>query len=474
MQITRSDIKLFPNPAKVILKYLDLRTGERIRSLISSIMRLDDSEVQVIYEATKREFVQRHDIKLKDDNGQTNTYFRRSLLGNFKHIEHFVKTANDLSEVRKLLIGAYFTHEYTIEAAALFNPSIVPHPDQSEVEDGSLRFILSLRATGEGHISSIEFRTGTVDAHGKIKMEPESPYALTPEKINSKHKKEFITKRLPSTTADSIGKLPEEVSLEGVEKLELSNNTAAVISHVFDTNYDIRFNNAGPLSERVIFPNARSEKMGMEDVRFVKFEDGDRTKYYGTYTAYDGFSIHSQLIETGDFNEFQIRKLYGDAVDDKGMGLFPRKINGKYAMIGRQGGAELSIMFSEDLYFWDHYEKLEVPLSYWMFTQIGNCGSPIETDHGWLLITHGVGPIRKYSIGACLLDLDDPSKVIGCLDEPLLAPQEDERNGYVPNVVYSCGSLVHNGNLILSYAMSDSITGFAVVSLDELIDRLKS
>ena len=247
---------------------------------------------------------------------------------------------------------------------------------------------------------------------------------------------------------------------------------ASVLTDIIDSNYDLKFIHQGPLYERVIFPSAKCEAMGMEDARFVNFKDQGKSCYYGTYTAYDGRSIRSQIIETTDFINFKIRSLYGQAINDKGMALFPRKINGKYAMISRQGGEDISIMFSDNIHFWHKSVKLEVPLKHWKFTQIGNCGSPIETDHGWLLLTHAVGPLRKYVIGACLLDLEDPSRVLGSLIEPLMMPNREEREGYVPNVLYTCGAMIHNEELILPYAMSDSSTGFARVPMAQLLEKL--
>ena len=284
------------------------------------------------------------------------------------------------------------------------------------------------------------------------------------------------TKHIPEFNPEVLDSLPEHFEVNelkaSIEKINADSIEASVLTDLIDSNYNVRFVHQGPLSERVIFPNAKCEKMGMEDVRFVSFKDQDDSCYYGTYTAYDGTSIKSQLIKTNDFIEFKIRSLHGRAVDDKGMALFPRKINGKYTMISRQGGEEVSIMFSDNIHFWNQSEKMHIPLKHWKFTHIGNCGSPLETEHGWILLTHAVGPLRKYVMSACLLDLEDPSRVLGSLNEPLMRPNNMEREGYVPNVLYSCGSLIHGDELILPYAMSDISTGFATVPLRGLLEKL--
>jgi predicted GH43/DUF377 family glycosyl hydrolase len=320
--------------------------------------------------------------------------------------------------------------EYSIESAALFNPSIVIHPDQANLFAGSIRFIISLRATGEGHISSIVFRTGIIDRDNSILLEPNSKYA-----------------DLPAVQREESGK---------------------------DSNYTIRFHPDQKLSERVIFPVLKNESKGIEDARFVRFvgDDGEVT-YYATYTAYDGFTILPQLIETKDFLAFRIITLAGRAVKNKGMALFPHKIGGKFVMLSRQDGENNRIMFSDYLNVWDDADLIQEPVSPWEFIQIGNCGSPLETKRGWLVLTHGVGPMRQYSIGAILLDLKNPGKMIARLENPLLTPTEEEREGYVPNVVYSCGSLICNNTLILPYAMSDITSGIATVDVDDLINCMQ-
>ena len=328
--------------------------------------------------------------------------------------------------IQRQLVGAYFLSEYSFEASALFNPSIVPHPDQSGTTAGALRFILSLRAVGEGHVSSLTFRTGLVDTDGTVSIDP--------------------TARLASNPAvQHLGSGPggEDVA--------------------------VTFRSSEDISERVIFPITESQSNGIEDAHFVKFEHSERTVYYATYTAYSGRAIRSEIIETSDFVTFRFSALRGSASHNKGMALFPRKIDGRFAMIARQDNENLYLIYSDDLYTWDGGTPILKPAAPWEFIQIGNCGSPIELDEGWLLLTHGVGPVRKYSIGAALLDKNDPTKVLGRLDEPLLRPAPSEREGYVPNVVYTCGAMRHGDQIIFPYAISDSYSNIATIDIRSLL-----
>jgi predicted GH43/DUF377 family glycosyl hydrolase len=333
------------------------------------------------------------------------------------------------SKIQRQLIGAYFLNEYSFEASALFNPSIVPHPDQSGAPKGGLRFILSLRATGEGHVSSLTFRSGTISADGSLRVDPTARLASSP--------------RIRQSASDS-------------DYIELT------------------FKPEEDLSERVIFPVTESQSNGIEDARFVQFSDGGRKTYYATYTAYNGRAIRSEMIETDDFTSFRLAPLRGEAARNKGMALFPRKIGGKYAMIARQDNENLYLIYSDDLYTWDGGQAMLKPEFPWEFVQIGNCGSPIELDEGWLLLTHGVGPVRKYSIGAALLDKADPSKVLARSHEPLLRPEPSEREGYVPNVVYTCGAMRHNDQIILPYAVSDTFSNFATINISTLLNAMQS
>ncbi len=490
MLVNRIPLKLIPDPSRVILQFLDLGRNERKVSLVQKVLTLSEEEVDQILNKVIEEFEHRHPYFDKATEGfeSGHSYFKNALILHYSRVKEFISRDTNLSEKRKYLIGSYFTKEYSIESAALFNPSIVPHPDQTNLEPGSLRYILSLRATGEGHISSIEFRTGTIDKNNQIQLNKCAQYAVQAGGKAKIFTKEFLEPRvryIHGFDNHALEIIPDEFSKkEIIDTLASAENDSSTpesiilglreIVDILDSNYDIEFHNHSPISERVIFPRSWSESMGMEDARFVKFNDNGQSKFYGTYTAYNGSSFKTQFIETDDFANFKIRTLHGDSVNDKGLALFPRKINGKYAMISRQGGEEISIMFSNDLYFWEKHQTLNVPLKHWEFVQIGNCGSPIETEDGWILLTHAVGPLRKYVMSACLLDLNDPSKVLSSLDEPLMTPRPEEREGYVPNVLYSCGAITHNNELIIPYAMSDSASGFATLSVRKLLDKLTS
>lgn len=334
------------------------------------------------------------------------------------------------TKIQRQLVGAYFVHEYSFEASALFNPSIVAHPDQSGAPAGGRRFILSLRAVGEGHVSSLTFRSGSMATDGSVSVDPPARLAAIP--------------RLASRTPAPDG---EEV--------------------------EVMFEPEGDISERVIFPVTVSQSNGIEDARFVEFDDGGRKTFYATYTAYSGTAIRSELIETHDFISFKMSPLSGTAAGNKGMALFPRRIGGKYAMIGRQDNENLYLIYSDDLYSWDGGEAILMPKFPWEFVQIGNCGSPIELDEGWLLLTHGVGPVRKYSIGAALLDKADPSNVLARSTEPLVRPDPSEREGYVPNVVYTCGAMRHRDLIVLPYAVSDTFSNFATIKIDALMQSME-
>ena len=333
------------------------------------------------------------------------------------------------SLLQRQLIGAYFLHEYSFEAAALFNPSIVAHPDQSGAPEGGLRFILSLRAVGEGHVSSLTFRAGSIAANGDVTIDPTSRIATT-----------------PAIQISKFGSAGNQVALS--------------------------FAPFGDISERVIFPITETHWHGIEDARFVAFHDGGQRTFYATYTAYSGDAIRSELLETTDFVNFRLMPLSGTAAQNKGMALFPRKINGKFAMIARQDNENLYLVYSDDLNSWSGGTAILKPEFPWEFVQIGNCGSPVELDEGWLLLTHGVGPVRKYSIGAVLLDKADPSKILARSREPLVRPEPSEREGYVPNVVYTCGALRHAERIILPYAVSDTSSHFATIKIAALMQAM--
>lgn len=475
MKETKINKKLFSDSHRVILQFFNPGSPARINNVIDRVLSLTESETALQLEKIMNDFSTRH-LNFKD-----------KLLDNFNNICNYIDYPESFSLERKLLIGAYFSKEYSIEAAALFNPSIIPHPVQGDLKPGMLRFILSLRAAGEGHISSIEFRTGIIDENNKIFFDTPSRYADLPKKNEQKlYTKQFLKERIKVENIEQkefIDDLPEQFTKQEIKdilsKYLLNKDSGNPISFedsvvgIIDSNYDINFDSSTSVSERVIFPQSVNESVGMEDARFVKFTgDVGEENYYATYTAYNGRTFGTQLIETKDFLKFNIRTLHGSGVKDKGMALFPRKINGKYVITSRQGGENLYIMFSDDLHTWNDFKLLRMPKEPWEFVQLGNCGSPIETKEGWLLITHAVGPFRKYSISACLLALNDPSKVIGTLKSPLIEPDENEREGYVPNAIYSCGSIIHNDELIIPYAMADSYIGFTKISVDELLKNI--
>jgi len=453
---------------------------ERIIKILGRILTLSEKEVKKELTQVITEFEVRHQR------------LRIFFLNRFEKMKKHLLTDQVLSEERKLLIGAYFTQEYSLESAALFNPSMIWHPDQSDLPEGSRRFIVSLRATGEGHLSSITFRSGVINKENDITINAPTFYVTTSENYtNPVYEKILFERKL--LELDLLNDFAKQVmsSLEDNFTLTDLENSIKILIRPFKnkggeneliangilslalSNYEIQYSPDQGLSERIIFPHSPSEMNGIEDARFVEFtdENGERI-YYATYTAFDGKVIFPQLLETKDFLNFKISTLNGPEIKNKGMALFPRKINGLYAMISRQDNENIFLMYSEHLHFWYTKQLILKPTYPWEFVQLGNCGSPIETEAGWLVLSHGVGAMREYSIGAFLLDKDDPSKVIGRLEEPLLTPNENEREGYVPNVVYSCGGAIYGDELIIPYAMSDHASSFAKVNLNELLKKL--
>ena len=482
IEVQRTNVLLRPDPARVLLRPFRPTTDQRAIKICERVLALTEREVSVLLEEVLGEFGGRH-LKIDD--------FLKRRCGQARH---YLPAGHKLSEKRELLLGAYFTHEYSLEAAALFNPSIVPHPDQSDLPPGSLRFVLSLRATGEGHISSVTFRTGILDADCNISINEPTRYCLEPEQApNVAYEKQLFERKLRElglagefcrqllqNLGDifTLDELRTGVTLAvaqlGAEHTHEAEAIARQVLILAQSNYEVQFVPGSRLSERVLFPVTPSQSNGIEDARFVLFTDDDgKQKYCATYTAYDGRLILPQFIETPDFLHFKFITLNGPAVQNKGMALFPRKINGQFAMLSRQDYENIYIMFSDHLHFWHSPQPIVKPMAAWEFIQIGNCGSPIETDAGWLVLSHGVGPMRKYCIGAFLLDRDDPTKVIGRMRGPLIKPNNSEREGYVPNVVYSCGSLVHRGQLIIPYAMSDHAATFATLPLDGVLAAME-
>lgn len=480
MRVQRTGIVLKPNNSRVVIRPFELSNESRIERIVARIAALSEAEVEVQLEQVMRDFRERHP--------RTRDFF----LHRFERVRGFALTDRPISESRQLLIGAYFTQEYALESAALFNPSMVWHPDQTGVPSGGRRFILSLRATGEGHISSITFRSGTIDSECRIRMDEPTRYVAAPELVpNALYEKPLFHRKLtelgingPMTdqTLAALGDAFTLADLDRVLKAVLASNRTRQrefepIAHTMRllarANYEVRFDPKLDVSERIIFPSSPAETNGIEDARFVLFtrQDGSRV-YYATYTAYDGRVTLPQMVETDDFLHFKMSTLNGPEVKNKGFALFPRMVHGMYAMLSRQDNENLYLMYSDQPYFWHAKTLIAKPTFPWEFIQLGNCGSPIETEAGWLVLTHGVGAMRKYAMGAILLDLDDPCRVIGRLSKPLLEPDANEREGYVPNVVYSCGAALMGRNLIIPYAMSDYASSFVTVSLDELIDEL--
>ncbi len=484
VRLNRKPLIFYPTPSRTIARFY-FTDDEKARQVIQKVLQLSHEEVYVELQKILRDFSTRH--------RQITKVFEN----NFQNILHLFKNLkvkpDSLSEDMKLLIGAYFTHEYSVEAAAYFNPSIVEHPDQHALQAGEKRVVVSFRATGEGHISSIVFREGVIDADNNLHFKEPGNLDEMPQCIKRTvyNKKTFIRKLdemdihkdIVNVVLDKLkskftyGELQAGISetLKDVTLTPTKRKVIEEINWVADSHYEITFSLDTALSERVIFPISYSESNGIEDARFVRFIDDDgEVIYYATYTAYNGYTILPKLIATKDFYYFKFLPLNGKYAQNKDMALFPRKINGKYAMVGRYDGVNNYIMFSDKVTLWKEARLLQQPTFPWEFIQIGNSGSPIETPEGWLLITHGVGPMRRYSLGAVLLDLDHPEKVIGHLRNPLMMPNEKEREGYVPNVIYSCGSIIHNNELIIPYAMSDYASSFVSVPLQALLDELKN
>ena len=481
--VVRKNIKFTPDSSRVVTRFF-MSGDQRTQELVGRIMAMDEQQVGLTLEQIFRGFARRH----------------RNLSSVFlKHFENIRRIIDEmqidytmLSEGRKMLIGSYLTMEYSIESSAFFNPSIVEDFDHSSLEAGEKSVVISFRATGEGHVSSIVFRRGILDKDNNLRMMRSGDDI---EKAEVSHKMIFNKKRIMSKLAEMhtqdiyssiLNDLPEQFEYAAFKELLknelehklLSKEKREAFEEVIwlvDSFYDIHFKLDSDISERVIFPLFDTESRGIEDARFVRFVDDDNSEsIIGTYTAYNGHSILSKLITTEDFYTFRVMPLHGDGSQGKGMALFPKKINGKYAMLARIDGVNNYLMYSSHINEWKEPKIIQRPKYAWEFTQIGNCGSPLWTTEGWLVITHGVGAMRRYCIGASLFDLDDPSKEIGRLREPLLTPLEDEREGYVPNVVYSCGSMIHNNSLILPYAVSDYASTYAVVDLIELLNALKN
>ena len=481
IKVKRKKKKILGDSSRVIARLHIPDNAYRISKIIQRIVDLPEATVENLFEQIMLDFSERH------------KNIKRVFELHLNKVKEYVPWDTEISKTKEALIGAYFTMEYSIESAALFNPSIVPHPDQSHLDKGSMRFIMSLRATGEGHVSSIVFRSGRLDQDNTILFDPISDYVETPDlHLDLDYDRHLFQQKLTEMdvsneiTAYLLDHLPEIFTYKELrEKIEAlisqpvftvarQNETFEVMYWLTNSNYETSFRSDNRISERVIFPVSKNESSGIEDARFVQFtDDNGEVTYYATYTAYNGFIILPQLIETKDFIKFNILTLNGKAVQNKGMALFPRKIDDRYVMLSRQDGENNHIMFSDNIHFWQESKIIQEPTLPWELIQIGNCASPLETDDGWIVLTHGVGPMRQYCIGAMLLDLENPARIIARLEEPLLAPREEEREGYVPNVVYTCGAIIHNNELVIPYAMSDIMSGIATVGVSDLINCMQ-
>ena len=482
---TRKEDTFLPDPTRVIARFF-YTTDERSTNIVRRVLAMPDHEVDSVLNHVLRGFSKRH---------RSITTILEAHFNKLTHLfEQLEINPHKINRKRKMLLGSYFTKEFSIESAAFFNPSVVEDPYQSQLSPGEKRVIFSFRATGEGHISSLVFRSAIIDKEGNLSVEPVGNMLAEADRIKRHvYKKSTFIKELKAmydieNDISSVfvlenlgdrftyGELRSAVE-ETRRAHKLSSNKELIINQMMwlaRSHYEIDFSMDSAISERVIFPIAKSEKSGIEDARFVKFTDDDgEITYYATYTAYDGNTILSKLLETKDFYHFKGLPIHGELVHNKGMALFPRKINGKYAMLCRVDGVNNYISYSDNINLWNEARLIQKPEYPWELLQVGNCGSPIETDEGWLVITHGVGPMREYALGAALFDLDNPEVEISRLKEPLLKPNTDEREGYVPNVVYSCGSILHEGNLFIPYALSDYAATYATVELSELLYDLK-
>jgi predicted GH43/DUF377 family glycosyl hydrolase len=480
--VVRKPLKIYPDMKRVIARFF-FNGDERGKNVIQCVMTMKEDEVEKELAGILREFARRH-----RNIAQLYERHCERVKGLF---ESLGIEMNKLGQARKLLIGSYFTHEYSIESAAFFNPSIIADPDQTDLREGELRVILSFRAVGEGHISSITFRRAVLDTNNDIELINRGLLIGEADTIRPTiYKKEiFQLKDTVGGKEDYVaeklqGRLPERFDYSKLKKIiaklqeeetEIDTDTKAAYEQMLwraDSYHSFHFSPDTDIADRVIFPTSEYEVKGVEDARFVEFKDKGKRTYYATYTAYDGHNIMPKLLETTNFYDFKIMPLYGNGARNKNLALFPRKINGKYAMLSRVDGVNNYIMYSDKINVWNDPQLLQEPKYPWEFTQIGNCGSPIETDRGWLLITHGVGPMRRYCLGASLFKLDNPSYEIGRLREPLMMVRDDEREGYVPNVLYTCGSIIHNNELIIPYGISDWGAGFATVALEPLLDKI--
>ncbi|MGE0877958.1 MAG: glycoside hydrolase family 130 protein [Acidimicrobiia bacterium] len=475
-------IELHPDAGRVITRLFvpgreDVGPGDsRAAGVTTRLMALDEDDVETAVSELKTRFADRH------------REFDRTVSTHSAVASATLAADAVLSPARRWLLGAAFTHEYAVEAAALCNPSIVVRPDAPADQPGE--FLLSMRGIGEGHISSLSFRTGRVDAAGNVSVDDAARWAETGVTTPGRHHRRAFHVRLAERDDDYenaayvLDALPEQFDSDELQEririlageVSTRRNIATTTSHLMAmsaSSYEVEFAPDTELSERVLWPATPAEHRGIEDARFVRFTDGDRCTYYATYTAFDGDNTSIQLLETTDFRRFASVPLVGSAARGKGMALFPRKIGGRYAALTRADRETNGLAYSDDLCCWTDWETIQEPVSSWEVLQLGNCGSPIETERGWLVLTHGVGAMRTYSLGAILLDLEEPHRVIARTAEPLLTPTAGRRDGYVPNVVYSCGALAHGDVLVVPYAVADRYIAIATVSISALLATMR-
>jgi predicted GH43/DUF377 family glycosyl hydrolase len=480
---TRLDLTLAPDPRRVIVKLFVpgedaalVRT--RASALVERIAHLDDHETSSLLHQTLKGFGDRH----------------HDLEAAFRHhydlIRHRVPRSGDLSPTARLLVGAFFSHEYAVEAAALCNPSMVAHPDQSGLDTGQLRVAISLRQIGEGHLSSIGFATAVLGPDTDLTVADRSGPLLAGRHRSARHRRDLLAAGLADegwdneVSATVLGSLPERFDEEDFERAlgqvpadllsrRTARDTLEQLRRTAAASYAVTFPAEVPLHQRVLWPATQPESNGMEDARFVRFvgDDGEPV-YHATYTAYDGRRIGARMLSTSDMRHFEVSPMRGPAARNKGMALFPRTVGGRHLALCRSDGETIGLSVLDGQGRWQRPVPLHTPRRAWELIQVGNCGSPLETSAGWLVLTHGVGPMRRYAIGALLLDLDQPDRVVAELPDVLLAPDDTERDGYVPNVVYSCGGLLHAGTLWLPYGASDARVGFATVALTTLIHAM--
>jgi predicted GH43/DUF377 family glycosyl hydrolase len=484
IETRRSIHRLRPDPRRVLAKLFvpghenPVDVESRAGPVVERVLALPEEVVTHVLAEVLASFAGRH------------PELQAMLEEHFDLIAHRIDGPDRLSSARRQLIGAYFTQEQAVEGAAICNPSMVAHPDQGGVDSGAIRFVMSLRAIGEGHRSSIEFRTGVVDGGGSIRFDEPGPRLFAGRPTPSGYRRDLFSRMLRSLDDDDLSaafvldRLPDpftahdlDIALGALHDQLVTRRGATEtidrIRWIAASNYAVAFPFESSLCDRVLVPTAPTERHGMEDARFVRFVDDDGTcTYFATYTAYDGADVGSHLLSTTDFCTFAATPLSGRGAQNKGMALFPRRIDGNYVALSRWDRESNAIVMSSDPNVWEHPVCLQRPTEPWELVQLGNCGSPVETAAGWIVLTHGVGPMRRYAIGAELLDLNDPTRVVGHLADPLLFPAEDERDGYVPNVVYSCGAMLHGGDLVIPYGVGDANVSVAVVSVAQLLDRL--